>query len=167
MRQLYPQKVNQGETQAGGHVLAATKQMIEDAIKKALLTYLAKFLQLAKPLMSVSDASTNKVEALKKFFSDAGSISIALWTQLRRFELVDLKYVPQRYDEGSQPMPEMTLFEPHAMHTAALEDDKSFLDGKPPLLMTSSGLVACGDSRGDDYTIHCVLKTAVGWFGPN
>jgi hypothetical protein len=139
IRQLYPQKADPAEAQAEGHVLATRKQMTEDAIEKALTAYLERFLLLAKPLMSAPDAP---IEALKKIFSDAGRISIGIWTQLRRFELVDLKYLPQSFGEASQLMPELNVLEAHAMHRATLEENEKCLDDRPILFITSPGIVA-------------------------
>lgn len=146
-------------------MLEMTKKATERAIQLSLSASSDNFLQMAKPLMSTSTAVN--IETLQRMFSDASNISIAIWTQLRRFQLVDFSFLPQSFGDALQIMPETPLIEAHAMHTAVLEDDERCMDVRQPLLLTTPGMIAYGDSAGTDYTISCVLKTAVAWMGPN
>ncbi|KAE9985512.1 hypothetical protein BLS_007571 [Venturia inaequalis] len=123
LRQLYPQDQTDSEYgEQGRAMLEMTKKATERAIQLSLSASLDNFLQMAKPLMSTSTAVN--IETLQRMFSDASNISIAIWTQLRRFQLVDFSFLPQSFGDALQIMPETPLIEAHAMHTAVLEDDE-------------------------------------------
>lgn len=161
-RQLFPQKALSGDD------LAATKmrkKTTEDAIKKALKTLMEDFLRSVGPMMSSSNAPTNRINALEVILRDAAMISMQLWAQLRRFELIDLTNLPQRFREARRIMPDAIFVEANALHVKAIENNAQCMDEKQILFITSPGLVACGNMSGDDYSVRCVLKPAVAWLG--
>lgn len=130
MRQLYPQKALSWETPEREQAIATTKRDTEDAIKKALADRMNEFLSLAGPFMSVNNTSSNRLEALKKIFNDTGSLSLQLWSQLRHFEVIDLKSLPEHVGEAKSSIPDMPFVDAHPMHMAALEDDERCMDEK-------------------------------------
>lgn len=165
MRQLCPLKRLSSKTAEQEKTIATTKENTGEAICKALAANLAEFLHMVEPLVSEASTPSNRVRVLRRIFTDAGYLSMHLWTQLRHFEVIDLKVLPETFGEAASFIPEMPHVEAHPMHTAALDDDERCMDEKQILFITSPGLVACGDSGGNDYSVRYVLKTAVAWLG--